>query len=99
MKRKHKQILLIIAGILLLFVVGTAVLAQTSAGFNLTWHVIGSGGGQSTSASYKVNGTIGQSLPSLPNVNTHSSSNFSLQSGYWSAHSGTAVYLPIIVKH
>lgn len=94
MKRKQKQILLLLAGVLLIFVVGTAVLAQTSAGFNLEWHVMRNGGGESSSASYKVNGTIGQSVVQSAQSNPH---NLIVNSGYW--YADTAVYLPIIIKN
>ena len=94
MTQKQKQILLILVAVLLILVVGTAVLAQTSAGFNLEWHVMGNGGGESSSASYKVNGTIGQSVSRSAQSNPD---NLIVSSGYW--YAGTAVYLPIIIKN
>ncbi|MFQ5400679.1 MAG: hypothetical protein ACE5E7_13920 [Anaerolineae bacterium] len=59
MRRKRVLLFLGIAALLILAVAGAAVLAQTSASFNLEWHVMGNGGGASSSAGYQVNGTIG----------------------------------------
>ncbi|HEX9926697.1 MAG TPA: hypothetical protein VGD99_28885 [Anaerolineae bacterium] len=86
----------------LVLMLGTTVLAQTSAGFNLEWHVIGSGGGESSSAGYQVKGTIGQSIASQP---ASGSANFTVSSGYWfgdtgpAGTTGTGIYLPIIFKN
>jgi hypothetical protein len=81
---------------------GTTVLAQTSAGFNLEWYVIGSGGGESSSGTYRVNGTLGHSFTSQP---TSGSASFTVSSGYWffdtgpPGAAGTASYLPVIFKN
>ena len=84
---------------LLVLMLGTTALAQTSATFNLEWNVIGSGGGESSSASYHINGTLGQGLASQPRSG---SANFMVSSGYWFANTGppgTDVYLPVIFKN
>lgn len=83
---------------LLVLVMGTTVLAQTSADFNLEWHVIGSGGGQSSSADYQVKGTVGQGLASPP---TSGSASYRVSSGYWFADSvlGIKVYVPALSKN
>ena len=80
---------------LLLLAAGALVLAQSSADFNLEWHVIGNSGGASGSASYEVRGTIGQSLVS-PVVSN--SAGYAMSSGYWFSGGGQNVYLPLIVK-
>ena len=96
MRRKQKQLLLLVAGMLLIFLVGTAVLAQTSAGFNLEWHVMKNGGGKSSSASYIVNGTIGQSISRPAESNP---ANQIVSSGYWYVDSKKDIYLPMIIKN
>ncbi len=53
-------------------------LAVLSAGFDLWWHVIAGGGGQSASASYAVSGSIGQ-----PAVGPLSSADYRLGAGFW----------------
>lgn len=94
MKQKYQAPFLAVLFLLLLFV--ATVLAQTSAGFNLEWHVIGSGGGESSSASYVVNGTMGQGVASPP---LGDGTAFSVGSGYWVVDSRTAVYLPVAFKN
>lgn len=96
MKRNHQKIGLALACLLLLFIVGTAVWAQTSGSFNLEWHVIGNGGQVSTSASYQVNGTIGQPIASQPEADGRGSA---VSSGYWFGDQRTVIYLPAMPNH
>jgi hypothetical protein len=96
MKHNHPAIFLTLAALLLLLITGAAVLAQSSASFDLSWHVIGSGGGESSSAGYHVNGTIGQSAASQP---ISGSASFRVSSGYWAVNTGTTVYLPAVLKN
>ena len=97
---KSKQIFLILLLLLGLvgLVVGKTVLAQSSAGFDLRWHVIGNGGGESGSAGYRVNGTLGQSLAGPPPA---TSAGFAVSSGYWLVGAGysTAIYLPVVFRN
>ena len=86
-----KQKLSVTAVILILLLGGVAVWAQTSANYDLSWHVVGGGGGVSSSASYNVNGTVGQSAAS-PRQAVGSS--FVVNSGYW--YGDTPIYLPFI---
>lgn len=80
----------------LLIVAGSAILAQSSASFDLSWHVIGGGGGESSSASYRVRGTMGQSLASPPNS---SSASYGVGSGFWVLEPGASrIYLPIMLN-
>lgn len=83
------------AFLLLVLAVGTTVLAQSSASFDLGWHVIGGGGGESSSASYQVNGTIGQNVTGPPSVGSVS---FVLSSGYWFIDTRTTIYLPAVLR-
>jgi len=96
MKRSQTTIILAVAALLFLFAVGAVVLAQTSAGFDLSWHTLSNGGGESSSASYEVNGTIGQSLSS---PTTSGSASFTVSSGYWAGGGEITVYLPLIIKN
>jgi hypothetical protein len=93
---KHNRLRSFVAVFILLLVLatGVAVVAQTSPGFNLEWHVIGGGGGVSSSEHYRVEGTAGQGLASPP---TSASGSFAVSSGFW--YAGTAVYLPVIVSN
>jgi hypothetical protein len=95
MKPYHLAIPLGLAAMLLLLAAGAAVLAQTSARFDLEWHVVAGSGGESSSASYQVNGTIGQSLTGPP---TSSGASFAVSSGYWFPEAGRSLYLPAVFK-
>jgi PKD repeat protein len=66
----------------LVFLIGLLCLAGTaaamgSANFDLSWNVMGGGGGPVTSASYKLDGTVGQ----ITGIAT--STNYQLAAGYW----------------
>ena len=93
MRKNHLAVLLLL---LLLLGVGTAVVAQSSANFDLSWNVIGSGGGEASSARYEVSGTVGQSGVGQTAV---TSANFALNSGYWTAGAATQIYLPLVIKN
>lgn len=96
MKLGQKALALALAALLLISAAG-AVVAQSSANYNLEWHVIG-GGGPVSSASYTVNSTIGQaaSSPAYP-----ASSHYAVSRGYWFGDGITIwypIYLPIVVR-
>lgn len=102
MRLKRHTLSLALLFLLLTFIVGAAALAQTSAGFNLRWHVIAAGGQASSSSSYRVNGTIGQSIAGPPGSG---SAGYAINSGYWFSDidnwlggTGRAVYLPAVLK-
>jgi hypothetical protein len=95
--KSRRLVTFFLAAALLALAAGAVVLAQTSTGFDLSWHVVGSGGGESGSAGYQVQGTMGQAITSPP---TSDSPGFVVSSGYWVgslAVGGTTVYLPLIV--
>jgi hypothetical protein len=96
MKRNQPATLVVLVVALLLLGAAGAGLAQTSAGFNLEWHAIGSGGGEASSANYRVNGTVGQGIASPPSA---ISAAFVVSSGYWFAGRGTIIYLPLILRN
>jgi hypothetical protein len=72
-----------------------AVLAMESDNYAINWDVIGSGGEPSTSASFALNGTIGQGT-----VGSLSSDSYGLCGGYWCggeiAHN---IYLPLVLRN
>ena len=95
MKNNRRAMLLAALCFLLLLAVGAGVLAQSSARFNLAWHVVGSGGGESSSAGYRVNGTIGQSMAGPPDAvgATHT-----VTGGYWVVGVRRITYLPVVAN-
>lgn len=95
MNRKHVLVIAALAALLAGLVVGSAVLAQTSASYNLEWHVIGGGGEPVTSAHYAVNSTAGQGAASPP---YSISSSYAVSGGYWFGADFYSIYLPLIIR-
>lgn len=95
MKYNRRAIILAALCFMLLLAVGAGVLAQSSARFSLAWHVVGSGGGESASASYRVHGTVGQSVVGPPQA---AGGAFVVTSGYWVFDTRRIVYLPTVSK-
>ncbi len=88
--------LVLVLALCLLLAAAIPALAQVSAHYDLSWHVIGGGGGESTSAAHLLRGTVGQAL-----TGTSLSSSHMLCSGFWC--SGAAVvsyhiYLPLVLR-
>ena len=76
-----------------LLLTGIAV-AQTSASFDLSWHVLGGGGGQATNSDYAINCTVGQGAASWT-----SNSNYGIGVGYWYGAGGEyRIFLPLVLK-
>ena len=95
-----KKRVLIATGLLLISLIVTvgAALAQTSANYNLEWHVIGGGGQPVSSAHYIVNSTAGQGVASPP---YSLSAGYVVCAGYWCT-AGPEVdlfFLPLILKN
>ena len=103
--------LLLATGILAIAALGGVVLqptapvaAQTSASYNLEWHAIGGGGQAVSSASYRVNGTVGQAVtsPRPPQPQYPASAHFVINQGYWFGDGLTIrwpVYLPLVTRN
>ncbi len=88
-----KRLILIIP-IVMLFIIASAVLAQSGGGYDLSWSTIDNGGGESSGSGYTLVGTIGQ-----PDAGTLSGGGFTLAGGFWTASpSQYAVYLPLVLK-
>ena len=51
--------------------------AMVSTNYNLSWHVIGGGGGPMNSTNYRMAGTVGQV------IGVSESTNYRLEAGYW----------------
>ncbi len=60
-------------------ITGSAALAQSGGGFDLTWSTIGGGGGTSLGGPYSLSGTIGQ-----PDAGILRGGNYQLAGGFWS---------------
>jgi len=82
---KGKIAVLLVASLVGLVALGV-VLAQSSTSFDLSWNVLGGGGGSSSSASFGLGGTVGQTAPG-----TSESSGFQLDAGFWPGVAAPAV--------
>lgn len=77
-----------------------AAWAMSSASYAIHWDVIGGGGEPVSSASYKMNSTIGQAA-----IGASASASYGLGAGYWyglvapAPPSGYRIYLPIVLKN
>lgn len=97
MKIQMRGLTLVLA---LLLLSGTVLAA--AAAYRLNWYVLtGSGGGQATSGSYRLNFTVGQAA-----IGAASSPNYRLSLGYWAGIVGAAgpgpafeLYLPVLLRN
>ena len=87
--------ILILSVLLAVLVGGGVALAQTSASYNLEWHVIGGGGQPASSAHYAVNSTAGQGAASPP---LSTSAHYAVSGGYW-YREVYAIYLPVVLRN
>lgn len=71
------------------------VIARVSVNNDLSWHVIGGGGGTMESAGHTVQGTLGQ-----PVTGQAASSGHTLCSGFWCGEGAGEfkVYVPLIIR-
>jgi hypothetical protein len=78
MLNRYFRVIFGMAFVALALVAAPIIFAQTSASYDLSWNVLGGGGEQAASASYSLEGTLGQ-----PIIDAGSSATFAVQPGYW----------------
>jgi hypothetical protein len=89
---KRKVILVLV---LVITLGAVPVLAQLSAAHDLSWHVIGGGGGRMESGGHVLQGTVGQ-----PATGSMVSDDHTLCSGFWcGVETEYRVYLPLVLKN
>ncbi len=93
MHTKTLAVLVVILGALALWAAGSA-LAQTSANYDLSWNVLGNGGGAMDSANYGLRFTVGQTI-----VGPASGADYGLGAGFWQAPDFFQLYLPLILRN
>jgi hypothetical protein len=83
-----------LAGIAFLTMVLIAV-AQVSSNYDLSWHVIGGGGGGMESAGHTMHGTLGQPMTGVSTSGGHT-----LCSGFWCGVGSreSTVYVPLVLR-
>ena len=91
----YKPILVAIVGLQLMFAIGYATEGkkapptEPAQGEEINWQVISSGGTRSTSASFMLSGTVGQTA-----VGYGSSANYGLSHGFWQSFVSGACCIP-----
>jgi hypothetical protein len=85
-------------GLAVVLALTSVVLAQVSANYDLSWHVIAGGGGRMESAGHTLRGTTGQPL-----VGPMSSGGHALHSGFWGRMVAAPkhrvhIYMPLVVR-
>lgn len=92
----RKKLILSLALVLLLSLVLVVVVsAQVGEGFDLSWNVIGGGGGKSSATGFELVGTMGQTA-----VSSSSGSDMVQSHGFWYDLIDMAYsMLPFTVKH
>ena len=81
----------------LLLLAAVPVLAQSGAGYDLTWSTVDGGGGTfSTGGGYSLGGTAGQ-----PDAGLLAGGNYDLAGGFWQGGTGGVyrVYVPVVVRN
>lgn len=91
--KRGRAFVLVLCIVALLALVGSAF-ANAPEGYDLSWKVIGGGGGRATSAEYALEGTIGQAA-----IGPASGGNYQLGGGFWYGLGEIyRVYLPLVLK-
>lgn len=88
---------IVFLGTLAVLTAGGGVLAASTDGFDLCWHVVAGGGGASSSDDFALYGTAGQ-----PAAGVLSGGGYVLGGGFWGGGevvgSAIRVYLPIALR-
>lgn len=91
---KSKVLMVVTLAVALGLLVSASALAMASANYQLNWFtpLSGNGGGPSSSPSYLVNTTIGQTI-----TGPSSSTNYQARTGYWAGTDAPySVFLPLL---
>ncbi|NIM93923.1 MAG: hypothetical protein GTO18_09465 [Anaerolineales bacterium] len=81
--------------LLSIFIMFGTALASTTASYELTWWTVDGGGGESTSGTFSVNGTMGQH-----DAGTMSGGSYGLSGGFWGRVVAILydLFLPLIMR-
>ena len=91
-----KPILAVLIVVAALFLLASAVLAQSGSGYQLSWWSVDGGAQKLTADPYTLVGTAGQ-----PDANALTGGGFTLAGGFWPAGAlaaGHEVYLPLVIR-
>lgn len=96
----RKQVIWLVMGVgAAVMVVTAGVLAQSGFQFAIPWWTVDGGGGQSSSATYSIQGTAGQAEAGP----VMQSSSYTFSGGFWPgvvslSSSSSMIYLPVVLK-
>ena len=88
-----RKLLIGVVGLLVALLLAGVVWAQSSPSFDLSWYVLGGGGGRADSTHFAMNGTVGQGAVGFSDSTSHE-----MQSGYWQDWPAYHIYLPLVVR-
>lgn len=93
---KRLRTLQLLAGAVVLLLIGSSVLAQSGGGYDLTWNTVDSGGYTfSTGGSYSLGGTVGQA-----DAGVLTGGSYTLVGGFWGgAGVQCKLYLPLVLRN
>ena len=93
----HLRGALHLMGMGLFLLLASVALAQSGAGYDLSWNTVNGGGGTfSTGGDYSLGGTAGQ-----PDAGLLSGEGYTLAGGFWPGGAVAAlyrIYLPLVVR-
>ena len=89
---KKRTIQISVAVLLMLIAAGSALARPLD--FDLSWHVIGGGGGHVEAGDYALDATVGQAVAGVT-----SNAPYELCAGFWCGMGRYKVYLPLILRN
>jgi hypothetical protein len=94
----RRSLVIALAAVVGLVITVSLAGAQVSKSFDLSWHVIGGGGGRVSSVHYVVSSTVGQSAAAPP---YSFGSRYAVSGGFWFSEGPTIsnLYLPLVLKN
>jgi hypothetical protein len=91
--KKRWIVLLVLAAMLVLGVVGSAM-ASPSGDEEISWWTVDGGGETSTGGGYALSGTIGQ-----PDAGEISGGDYTLSGGFWVRMAMRYIFLPLVLRN
>ena len=91
---KRRSLMAGCAGLLLMLLAATMVIAQSSSHFDAGWNVLAGGGGHATGSHYAFDATLGQAV-----AGSAAGSGTRIVAGYWQAFPAYKLYLPLLLRY
>jgi len=91
--REKHTLLVGLAALLAVLLLASNATAQTSTNYDLHWYVLAGGGERAASASFALNGTLGQWA-----IGPSADTDYGMHSGYWQSWLDQFTYLPLVLR-